>query len=410
MNFKKTITKLLTVSLALGIITATLASCSSEKKTRTGRFDYFNTDLSNFLTLSPEDYTSMVATLSESMLVTDETVEEYIKTALFNAKEKQNDGAKVDDVAIKYGDTAYIFYEGSVDGVAFDGGSNMSNAPTSPYALSIGSGDFIDDFEDQLIGIVPNQTSDNNKITVTVTFPEDMTFLPDGTPLDPSLAGKEATFKVYVSYIVQYEVPTLNYDTIKNKLEYTPSSEDNDVAVAEYKMYVKKSLEATNEQVLYTAAVNNLLEQLINKATFKKIPKSELEYYKDLYIAQYENAMDYYESLGLTFDDFDDFMCQSLGLESGADWESNLALAYTKIIKQHMICHYIAQIEGITLTDEDYEEEINYYIESNQLEDSTSTLTRTDVVELVGEYVIKENAMYSKVCSILYDNAKVIYK
>lgn len=399
---KKIALRLTCALCALTLAMCMLVSCSGVKKTSDGRLDYFNSKMEKLVDIPENCYKNMTATLSESYMITDKTVDDYIENLLFAKKEQENDGDKVTDKPIKYGDTAYIFYEGFVDGVAFDGGSNMDSAPSTPYALSIGSGSFIDDFEEQLIGVIPDQTDSNNKITITVTFPSTYSSAPE-------LAGKTATFKVYVVCSVQYSVPELNEKTVKDVLGFTPSDSDEADAVAQYKAWVKENLESANEEVVRTAAVNNLLEQLINKATFKEIPQFELDYYRSLYISEYTSMWNTYTQQGYTFNDFDDFMCQALGLESGADWESNIALTYTAIIKKHMICHAIAQIEDIQITDDDYEKEIQFYIDSAKLTDTSSTLTRADVVETVGSFAIRDNALYSRVCSWLYDNSEINY-
>lgn len=399
---KKIALRLTCALCALTLAMCMLVSCSGVKKTSDGRLDYFNSKMEKLVDIPENCYKNMTATLSESYMITDETVDDYIENLLFAKKEQENDGDKVTDKPIKYGDTAYIFYEGFVDGVAFEGGSNMDSAPSTPYALSIGSGSFIDDFEEQLIGVIPDQTDSNNKITITVTFPSTYSSAPE-------LAGKTATFKVYVVCSVQYSVPELNEKTVKDVLGFTPSDSDEADAVAQYKAWVKENLESANEEVVRTAAVNNLLEQLMSKATFKEIPQFELDYYRSLYISEYTSMWNTYTQQGYTFNDFDDFMCQALGLESGADWESNIALTYTAIIKKHMICHAIAQIEDIQITDDDYEKEIQFYIDSAKLTDTSSTLTRADVVETVGSFAIRDNALYSRVCSWLYDNSEINY-
>lgn len=396
----KRILKSVCAALCLIIVAAAVVGCA-EKKTKDGRFDYFNSKMSKFVLISPDDYMGMVAKLPAAYLVTDETVQSYIDDQLFNNKIELNGGESQVDQPIRYGDTAYIFYEGFMDGVAFSGGSNMTNAPSNPYALSIGSGSFIDGFEEQLIGVVPNRTGQENRVKVEVTFPEVY-------PQSPDLAGKKAEFYVWVVRAVQYEIPELNDKTIKEILKYQPADKNATGLEAEYRAYVKKNLEAVNLPAIQSAAIEDLLDQLTDKVTFKKIPESELEYYHDTYMTQYRESMEKYSQIGYKFDDFDDFMCQYLGLPDGADWETQVKDGYTDVIKKHMICHAIAQIEQIELTNEEYEAEIQYYID--QASYNGQTLTRADVVETLGEYTIRDNAMYSKICSMLYDNSTVIYE
>ena len=87
---------------------------------------------------------------------------------------------------VKDGDTVNIDYVGKIDGVAFDGGSTDGNGTD----LVIGSGSYIDNFEEQLIGAHPG-----DKVEVTVTFPDDYQAT--------DLAGKEAVFDVTVNGIYE---------------------------------------------------------------------------------------------------------------------------------------------------------------------------------------------------------------
>ena len=89
-------------------------------------------------------------------------------------------------LTIEDGDTVNIDYVGSIDGVEFDGGNTQGQGTD----LTIGSGSYIDDFEEQLIGAHPGDS-----VEVTVTFPEDYG--------NEELNGKEAVFDVTVNGIYQ---------------------------------------------------------------------------------------------------------------------------------------------------------------------------------------------------------------
>lgn len=92
--------------------------------------------------------------------------------------------------AVKEGDTVAIYYEGSVDGIAFEGG-------TGEYDLLIGSHSFIDDFEEQLIGHCIGET-----VEVHVTFPENYNATyQDAEGEEKSLANAEAVFSVQINGI-----------------------------------------------------------------------------------------------------------------------------------------------------------------------------------------------------------------
>lgn len=89
-------------------------------------------------------------------------------------------------LTVEDGDTVNIDYVGSIDGVEFDGGNTQGNGTD----LTIGSGRYIDDFEEQLIGAHPG-----DEVEVTVTFPDDYG--------NDELNGKEAVFDVIVNGIYQ---------------------------------------------------------------------------------------------------------------------------------------------------------------------------------------------------------------
>ena len=112
----------------------------------------------------------------EAVTITDAEVNAQIK----QIQERNADFViREDDEAIENGDTAVIDFEGSKDGVLFEGGSGTS------YPLEIGSGSFIPGFEEQCIGMKKGETKE-----ITVTFPENYQAA--------ELAGQEAQFKVTV--------------------------------------------------------------------------------------------------------------------------------------------------------------------------------------------------------------------
>ena len=89
-------------------------------------------------------------------------------------------------LTVEDGDTVNIDYVGSIDGVEFDGGSTNGQGTD----LTIGSGLYIDDFEEQLIGSHPGDT-----VEVNVTFPDDYS--------SEDLQGQDALFEVTINGIYQ---------------------------------------------------------------------------------------------------------------------------------------------------------------------------------------------------------------
>ena len=129
--------------------------------------------------------------------VTDEEVaEELGRMAERNART-----VTVEDRAAELKDMAVIDYEGFVDGVAFDGGKGES------YTLTLGSGQFIPGFEEQIVG-----HKSGDEFDVVVTFPEEYHAA--------DLAGKEATFKCCLHEIKAKELPVMDDEFAKDVSEF----------------------------------------------------------------------------------------------------------------------------------------------------------------------------------------------
>lgn len=154
------------------------------------------------------------------------------------------------DATVQMGDTATIMYEGKKDGVAFEGGTNEE-----PYDLQIGSGSFIDGFEDGLVGMKAGETRD-----LELTFPENYS--------STELAGQDVVFTVTVNAIKRLVIDD----------EWVKENAGEDYANAkEYIEANRKVLEEENE----TTAKNNLYadcwEKLMADATYLAYPKAFLD-------------------------------------------------------------------------------------------------------------------------------------
>ncbi len=149
-----------------------------------------------------------------------------------------------EDRALQEGDTAVIDFEGFIDGEPFDGGK------AEGHALTLGSGQFIPGFEDQLIGMKAGEEA-----TIKVTFPENY---------NGDLAGKDAEFKVKVNKIQVKEPVEINDELAKKML---PGEEN--ATVEELKKQVKTQLENEALGKLYNEDLKpKLLETLVETLTF----------------------------------------------------------------------------------------------------------------------------------------------
>mgnify|MGYP000300689606 FL=1 len=187
--------KVLAVSLTLALAAAMIGGCGNSKKNDTAQeqttesqaqttptVDYsqglnddgtLKGDDGDYVTLC--DYSSIEIPKSE-ISVEDSEVDTEVDSVMTNFQTEN----QVKDRAVKDGDVVNIDYVGTVEGEEFDGGS------AEGYNLTIGSGSFIDDFEDQLIGHNPG-----DEVKVEVTFPDDYS--------SEDLAGKDAVFDTTIN-------------------------------------------------------------------------------------------------------------------------------------------------------------------------------------------------------------------
>ncbi|MBE6696433.1 MAG: hypothetical protein E7587_08275 [Ruminococcaceae bacterium] len=143
---------------ALMILTLVLGMASCKKKEENkgeeeAAFSFYKEKMSDYISLNKEDYFGTTIKVEKIPEVGEKDVQDYIDYMLESTVEK----TVYTDRAIEEGDTVSLYFRGSVDGVDFEGGSNMEDK--APASLVIGSGNFIPGFEDALIGLVPNSTS-----------------------------------------------------------------------------------------------------------------------------------------------------------------------------------------------------------------------------------------------------------
>ena len=145
--------------LALVMVFSLLAmtACGKDKQKDDGvtdeAFDYAKLDIEKYISLDRSAYAGATVEVDIYPEIDDSSVEAVIQNLLL-----QNADSEIKtDVAIEEGDTAKVYFRGVMDGVDFEGGSNMTDS--TPHSLKIGSGAFIEGFEDGLVGVVPNTTS-----------------------------------------------------------------------------------------------------------------------------------------------------------------------------------------------------------------------------------------------------------
>lgn len=363
------------------------------------RYDYMANDMSAFVALSKEQYAAFQINVGKDYVITDEVIEQQLKSMLYKYATATNGTEQVKDQPIRYGDKAYIYYRGEVDGKEFEGGSNMSDK--TPYGLGIGSGSFIPGFEDGLIGVVPAETSKENPYPVHVTFPENY---------KEDLAGKDAIFYVVVEYVVQYDVPELTDKFVEETLEYKHEGDDlpdvEGALVESYKASLKKSMEESALEAAEQAAYAQAMQELMGKLTFTSYPEGEVEYYYDMYIQEFESYYAYYKTL-YGYSSLDEFAVDYMGLEKGADWKVELTKNCQQTVQQSILIHAIAEAEGMEqITDEEFAAELEYLVDYYKQYNYTAEYIR----EQMGDDAIKESALFGKVQEFIMERIVIKYE
>ena len=206
----------------------------------------------------------------EANTVSAEDVDSYINDNILSSFEETVD---VTDRAAADGDTVNIDFSGSVDGVAFEGGTAQG------YTLTLGSGRFIDGFEDQIVGHTPGETFD-----VVVTFP-------DPYQNNPDLAGKEAVFETTLNSIQETKLPELTDAWVQENLNQDLGL----TSVDTLKSYVEGIL-------LFDQQANELYGELNDQLTVSdELPETLVKYFEDYYLL---TPFLYSQMSGSTLDEF----------------------------------------------------------------------------------------------------------
>lgn len=225
---------------------------------------------------------------------------------------------EITDRAVVDGDTVNIDYVGSIDGVAFDGGSTNG----SGTEVTIGVTSYIDDFLEQLIGHTPGESFD-----IQVTFPEDYGV--------ETLNGKEATFAITINHIVETVVPELTDAFVKENLS---------------EMYEVNTVEALKTLIgndLQESGIKSYIQEyLINNMTVASVPETVMTYQENIMKNYYEMSA---TSYGM---DVETFLASYVGYES---LDALVAASVDQLEQQAkfaLTIQAIAEQSDITVSDE----------------------------------------------------------
>lgn len=289
--------------------------------------------------------------------VTDEDVQNEIDNALANYP------VEVDQAA-KEGDTVNIDYVGKIDGEEFDGGSDQG------ADLKLGSGKFIDGFEDGLIGARKGETR-----TLNLTFPEDHT---------QDLAGKAVEFTVTVNAVKEpLSEPTDQW--VADNIE----GYDN---IADYKAGIRSEQEENNEQTADNQVRYAAWTQVIDNCTINEYPETLVEVGKKLYEQQVETYAKY---AGMELDAY----IESSGLTQ-EEYQSNMEEYGKNVAAQALVCQAICDKEGFAIGDDDYQKALQDML-------TEYGCTEDELIQTYGQDNVEQSIMLNRVSNLILENANV---
>ncbi len=263
-----------------------------------------------------------VADIEEPKEVDEETVDEYIQAVLSQHSMQE----EIKDRKVKSGDTVNIDFVGKMDGEKFDGGSSES------YNLEIGSGSFIEGFEDSIIDHKPGETFDWNG-----KFPDPYTGNPD-------FSGKDVTFTITVNYICgEVTVPELTDEFVKSVSEESKT-------VEEYKKEIEKQLTEGGTSDFDLQLQDAAWKAVFEKAEIKGYPDGELEEVKTRLMDPIKQQAES-EKMELA-----DFLEQYYQL-SEEDFEKQAEDYAKESIEQKLVAWAIAEEENLVPGDSEWEKE-----------------------------------------------------
>lgn len=329
---------------------------------------YASYDLSEYVTVAA--YTGLEVD-GYTITVSDKEINDRITENLKAAGEtKTEETGKVQD-----GDTVVIDFVGKVDGKAFDGGT------ATDYSLTIGSGSFIDGFEDGLIGVEVGKTVD-----LSLTFPKDYG--------SADLAGKDVVFTVTVKSREYLVVPVLDDAFVKDNSDVD--------TVAEYKTFIKDQLYAEKEAAAIKKQKDTLWGAIVSGSEIIKYPDKELGDIVDSTIAEYK---DYADQYGM---DYVDFLQQYVGVEDEADFNAQVEEYAKMLVKEEMILYTIAEKEDISFTKDEYKQFITDTLaEYGYTEDSFKETQGKTYEEAVGKDAIRRQLLLEKVKDFVLESATI---
>lgn len=273
------------------------------------------------------------------------------------------------DRPVENGDTVNLDYSGSVDGVKFDGGTAQGQT------LTIGSGQFIPGFEEQMVGMAVGEEKD-----IEVTFPEEYHA--------ENLAGKKAVFAVKVNGIQVKELPILDDEFAKDVSEYDTLEALRDAKRQELLEQAEKNAKIQKE--------NDVVRKAVENATVE-VPDAMVERQIDSFLQDMGYRL---QMQGISLEDY----LKYTNTEISALRDQYRADAALRV-KSQLVLEAISKAEAIEATPEEIGDKVAEYAKqfgNMTVEDFEKNLQADDRQYFADQVVVE------KTLALLVENAKEV--
>ena len=307
------------------------------------------------------DYKGLEVEKADVEVTDDEVMAELLKVQKENSRYNP-----VTDRAAQMDDEVTLDFEGSVDGVPFEGGKAEN------YKLVLGSHSFIDTFEDQLVG-----KNIGEDVEVNVTFPEQYQAA--------DLAGKPATFKVKINEIKAKELPELDD-------EFAQDAAGVDT-LAEYKEEIKKNLTEKKETEAKKTKEDEAIQKIIDKSKMD-LPEAMIETQCETMVEEFAQRI---AQSGLTMEQYLQFSGMTVD-----QLKDQVRPEATTRIQSSLVLEQIAKEENIEVTDADIDAEVEkmakaYGMEADKLKEYMGDAEKESM---------KKDLAITKAVDLIMDNVK----
>ena len=263
----------------------------------------------------PEDY--MTNTLTK---ISSEITEEELTDAITERLNSYKSYKDILDRPVQSGDVVNLDFDGYLNGELLDGASGKAQE------IEIGSGEFLDDFEQSIIG---HENKENFQIDVK--FPEDY--------YAGELAGKTAQFDVTINAIYEVTIPQLTDEDCKEfGIENVNNAED-------FKNFIKEQLQEDKDRTTRTTNMQNVLSSIRSRTKVLKYPEEEKQDLIDIYTETYEEYASQFDL------DLDAFREKYLNMTEEEFEQTKIDYAEGSILSA-FITDEIQKLENLTFDEE----------------------------------------------------------